>query len=242
MAEKPTYKELEQRVRQLEAVCFVPSRKEKDDGKSDSSLRRKTRALLKERELIYQSLFEDNYSVMLLIDPDSGTIVDANPAACRFYGYSRDVLKNMAITEINTLSKPVVQAELEKAKAETRRHFNFVHRLADGTSRHVEVFSGPITVGGRALLCSIVHDISERIAAEKERERLIAELQQALLEVKTLSGLLPICSSCKRIRDDSGYWNQLEAYIKTHTGAEFSHGICPECAKKLYPELNIKLD
>jgi HAMP domain-containing protein len=71
----------------------------------------------------------------------------------------------------------------------------------------------------------------------KERERLISELEQALSEVKTLSGLLPICSSCKRIRDDKGYWNQIETYVRDHTDAEFTHGICPECAKKLYPEL-----
>ena len=75
-----------------------------------------------------------------------------------------------------------------------------------------------------------------RKQAEEEREGLIARLQKALSEVKTLSGLLPICSSCKRIRDDKGYWKQIESYIKDHSEAEFSHGICPECIKKLYPE------
>lgn len=79
-------------------------------------------------------------------------------------------------------------------------------------------------------------EIEERKRVENERERLIHELQEALAEVKTLSGLLPICSSCKKIRDDKGYWNQLESYISKHSEAEFSHGICPECAKKLYPE------
>ncbi len=63
----------------------------------------------------------------------------------------------------------------------------------------------------------------------------IEELQDALANVKILSGLLPICSSCKKIRDDKGYWNQIESYIKEHSEAEFSHGICPDCAKKLYP-------
>ena len=61
-------------------------------------------------------------------------------------------------------------------------------------------------------------------------------LRQALSEVKDLSGLLPICSSCKKIRDDEGYWNQIESYIKEHSEAGFTHGICPECMKKLYPE------
>jgi PAS domain S-box-containing protein len=78
---------------------------------------------------------------------------------------------------------------------------------------------------------------TERKRAEEEREKLILTLQKALSEVKALSGLLPICSSCKKIRDDKGYWNQIEAYIRDHSEANFSHSICPECAQKLYPEL-----
>jgi hypothetical protein len=71
----------------------------------------------------------------------------------------------------------------------------------------------------------------------QEKEQLITELQEALAKVKTLSGLLPICASCKKIRDDRGYWNRIEAYIGKHSDAQFSHGICPDCAKKLYPDL-----
>jgi hypothetical protein len=76
--------------------------------------------------------------------------------------------------------------------------------------------------------------------AAEEREHLIRELQDALENIKTLRGLLPICSSCKKIRDDHGYWNQLETYIGTHTGAEFTHGLCPECVRKLYPDYSEK--
>jgi hypothetical protein len=79
-------------------------------------------------------------------------------------------------------------------------------------------------------------DISERKQAAEEREKLIVDLQKALQDVKTLSGLLPICASCKKIRDDKGYWNILEQYISKHSGAEFSHGICPDCAQKMYPD------
>jgi len=75
----------------------------------------------------------------------------------------------------------------------------------------------------------------EHKRAEEEREKLIHQLQDALTKVKTLSGLLPICASCKKIRDDKGYWNQIESYIRDRSEAEFSHGICPECMKKLYP-------
>ena len=82
-------------------------------------------------------------------------------------------------------------------------------------------------------------EIEQRKQIEGEREKLINDLRKALGEVKTLSGLLPICSSCKKIRDDKGYWNQIEVYIQAHSDADFSHSICPGCAKELYPDLKI---
>jgi hypothetical protein len=78
----------------------------------------------------------------------------------------------------------------------------------------------------------LFRDISERKNAESERERLIRELQKALADVRTLRGLIPICAWCKRIRNDHGYWEQLESYIKKHSDADFTHGMCPDCARK----------
>lgn len=83
-------------------------------------------------------------------------------------------------------------------------------------------------------------NISDRIHAEKEQKQLIAQLQKALSQVKQLSGFLPICASCKKIRDDEGYWNQIESYLTQHSDVFFSHGLCPECAERLYPEYDIK--
>jgi hypothetical protein len=94
--------------------------------------------------------------------------------------------------------------------------------------------------------------VKERTAALEEsnarlhdeitrRKALIQELQTAIGEIKTLSGLLPICASCKKIRDDKGYWNQIEVFIRDHSDAEFSHGICPDCIQQLYPELQVPL-
>jgi PAS domain S-box-containing protein len=79
-------------------------------------------------------------------------------------------------------------------------------------------------------------DVTEKKHAELERENLVVELQRALAKVNTLSGLLPMCASCRKIRDDSGYWTQVEEYFAEHTEVKFSHGICPECMKRLYPE------
>ncbi len=80
-------------------------------------------------------------------------------------------------------------------------------------------------------------EMDERLRAQVAKDRLIVELEHALSEVKKLTGLLPICSACKRIRDDKGYWNQLESYIRDHSDAEFTHSICPDCRAKLYPDL-----
>ena len=91
----------------------------------------------------------------------------------------------------------------------------------------VQDASGKI-VGGSA----ISRDITLRKRDEAERFRLIEELTESLKQVRTLSGLLPICASCKRIRDDQGYWQQVETYIADHTNADFTHGICPDCLEK----------
>jgi GAF domain-containing protein len=79
----------------------------------------------------------------------------------------------------------------------------------------------------------------ERMKAEKQRESVIEDLKNALSEVKKLGGMLPICSHCKKIRDDKGYWNQIESYIHEHSEAKFSHSICQECAKKYYPDMGL---
>ncbi len=90
-------------------------------------------------------------------------------------------------------------------------------------------------VSSGLLVRSILYAI-ERKKMENEKEKLLQELREALAKVKLLSGFLPICSSCKKIRNDKGYWQQIEAYISEHSDTKFSHGLCNECAKKLYPE------
>jgi PAS domain S-box-containing protein len=82
----------------------------------------------------------------------------------------------------------------------------------------------------------VLHDVTERNRAQEEREQLIGELQDALASIKRLKGLIPICASCKKVRDDEGYWHQVEIYLEDHSDADISHGICPECARLLYAE------
>ena len=141
----------------------------------------------------YRSLFMNNHSVMLIIDPKSGDIVDANPAATSFYEWSYEELTRKKITDINTLTKRQVFQEMKRAKTEQRRIFHFKHRLASGKFRDVEVYSGPIKVYGRELLYSIIHDITKRKQAElsliekrKELENKTHELEEVNAALKVL--------------------------------------------------------
>lgn len=341
MSEKPTYEELERRIQELESHGH-------------------------DAETIVFSQFEKHNSIVLIIDPDSGAIINANIAAEKYYGYSIKTLKQMKIQEINMLSDEEVARKRQQAAAEKQNFFEFSHRLANGEVRTVEVNSSPVTFRGRKLLLSVIHDITDRKLAEKalqereqrfrsiventdagyffidkngiiqdvnkawidmyrfssdeevvgahfttiqkaedtdkaiafvnrimsgdsscftgefsrqcgdgtvgyhtfsanpvirnnqvigiegfimdttdrrkaeeERNMLIADLKEALSEVKTLRGCLPICSHCKKIRDDKGYWNRIESYLTEHSDAEFSHGICPDCMKEHYPDMGI---
>jgi len=143
----------------------------------------KIRASLSASERRYRELFHRSASVMLLIDPRDGSIVDANEAAEHYYGWSHDALTAMRIIDINTLTPEEVKTEMAKAAAE-RSHFLFSHRLADGSVREVEVYTGPADVDGRKLLYSIIHDISDRRRVERElaehKDRL-----EALVEERT---------------------------------------------------------
>ncbi|MFW6004946.1 MAG: response regulator [Desulfonatronovibrionaceae bacterium] len=135
--------------------------------KVEDLLRERTRAL-QESEQRYRSLFLDNSCVMLVIDPQSAGIVDANKAACRFYGWSRQELIARKITDLNTLPEADVFSLMKKVRNQGGHHFYFQHRLAGGAVRDVEVFSGPLLLGGCSLLYSIVHDISDRKRAERQ--------------------------------------------------------------------------
>jgi len=135
---------------------------------SDVTQRLQYEKALEESEGRYRVMFSRARSVMLLIDPASGEIVDANRAAGEFYGYEVETLRTMTIMDINTLTGEEIHAEMEKARNEERGHFKFRHKLANGDIRDVEVYSGPVTIHGRDLLYSLVHDISERMELERE--------------------------------------------------------------------------
>ena len=136
-------------------------------------------ATLQKSEEKFRNLFHNHLAVKLMIDPETGIIVDANKEAEEFYGWSEEQLRQMKIQDINTLPTEIVEEQLEKIRTGQRAVFEFQHRLADGSVRDVEVFSSKIDIEGKILLHSIIHDITEQKQAEKEQERLQAQLNQA---------------------------------------------------------------
>jgi diguanylate cyclase (GGDEF)-like protein/PAS domain S-box-containing protein len=122
---------------------------------------------VRESERRYRQMFENNRAVQILLDPDTGAIVDANVAAVEFYGWDLDTLRSMHIWEINTLDEEAIRSEMVNASQQRRSYFVFQHRLANGDLRDVEVHSGPIVTAGRTLLYSIIHDVTERKIAEE---------------------------------------------------------------------------
>ncbi len=139
----------------------------------------KTKELL-ERQQQYQVFFEESQSIMLLVDPETAGIVDANPAACRFYQYSREQLKELKMWQINQLGEAEVCKRLTEATNQNQQQFERVHTLADGRKIPVEVYRSPIQAKGRTLLYSIIHDVSKRKMAEQALEERNQFLQSVI--------------------------------------------------------------
>jgi PAS domain S-box-containing protein len=147
---------------------------------TDITERTQAEKALKESEERYSALFYHNNTVSLLIDPDTGMIVDANSAACTYYGYTREQMTGLRIFDINRHPPEKVLKDLSVAKNEGEKHFFSNHFLASGERRNVEIFSGPISVGGKPLFYSIIHDITDRKKAEAALQESEARLNSIL--------------------------------------------------------------
>lgn len=149
----------------------------------DITDRKQAQEELRQSEERYHNLFAGSKVPMLLIEPQSGDIVDANTAAVGFYGYDEETLKRMRISDINTATKEEIAHELERAREEKRSHFHFRHRLASGEVRNVEVHSGPIRLSGRTILYSLIHDETVRVRLEREHRKLIRAIEQSPVSI-----------------------------------------------------------
>lgn len=191
-------------------------------------------------ELLLAAVMANSNDAVTVEDLD-GNILAWNLGAERIYGYSEAEALTMNILTITPRNKrEEAGALLERLKSgEVVDSFESQRVAKDGKT--VEVW---LTVtklvdesGHLIAIATTERDITAKKQLQAKMEQTIADLEKALAEIKTLKGFLPICASCKKIRDDKGYWNQIEAYISDHTEVEFTHGLCPDCAKQLYPDL-----
>ncbi len=193
---------------------------------------------LSESETRYRAVVEWSSDGIVAVSGD--IVVFVNRKALEMFGYekSRDLLGKRFQTYVHSKDTKRIWRgyhDMQSGLAEYPR-FEFTGICSGGEEIEIEASSTVVYTGGQPTVLLFLRDITERKRSEQERAQLIAELQNALSQVKALSGLLPICSNCKKIRNDEGSWEQIESYITHRSEAAFSHGICPECTERLYPE------
>lgn len=195
---------------------------------------------VEQNELLFRTAFQSSPYAIIVSRLHDGLIRVVNEGYSKISGYSSQDTIGTTSAELQFWIDPEERSEImaEVAAQGGVRQREMQFRVRDGSIRTVLYSGDLVDINGEPHILSSVDDISSRKQAELERERLVADLQSALARVRQLSGLLPICASCKRIRDDQGYWNQIEVYISEHSDADFSHGLCPECVAKLYPDID----
>ena len=199
-------------------------------------------ALRTERDLFqrYLSLVE---AIIVTLDPN-GIITMLNRKGCELLGYKKeDILgvnwfkkclpQPQGWEDVYPVFKDIMDGNISAAE-----YFENEICTTDGQKRLIAWHNNYFRDENDQIIGTISagEDITERKQAEKERDNLIKQLQTAISEIKTLRGIVPLCSFCKKIRDDKGYWEQVDIYIQKHSEADISHSLCPECMKKHYPE------
>lgn len=231
MTQKPTYEVLEKRIQELEHA-------ESELEWAEDTLR--------ETQKYYQRLVEGLGDDFLIYSHKlDGTITYVSPGIESIFGVSKEeIIGSNWMKKVNWESRDLERAGKninDMVSGIEYRRIEMSFRHPDGKQRTVFISPHPIkNIDGSVVsIEGIVEDITDRKRVEEEREKLIKELQAALNEIKTLRGILPLCSFCKKVRDDKGYWEQVDVYIHKHSQADISHSICPDCAKEHYPDLDI---
>lgn len=230
-------------------IIFKPLRNEEDKFTGVLAVARDISDRKQAREELHTS--EEKYRLLTETLPDAIFTMDLNfgitymsPAVTRLRGYTVEEAMAQRIEEILTPDslETAMKAFAEEMAMEAAgtvdvnrtRTLDLEEKCKDGSTIWTETIFSAIRDQDHKMIgmLGITRDITERRKASEEREKLIAERKKALSEIKILSGMLPICASCKKIRNDEGYWEQLENFIKNRSGAEFTHGLCPDCADK----------
>ncbi|MEE8575461.1 MAG: PAS domain S-box protein, partial [Thermodesulfobacteriota bacterium] len=202
--------------------------------------RKKMEEDLLKSETRYRMVHTTSFDGILVAD--ASKIIEANPATERIFGYGVGEMRGLSIEDLMPPKyhhdhRNGVKRFLETGEARIQGRIVEVEGVKkNGEEFPLELSINHFETDGQSYFTSTLRDITERKKAESDKEMLIDELQDALKKIKTLKGLIPICSYCKKIRDDTGYWNKVETYLQQHSEAEFTHGICEPCAEKLKEE------
>ncbi|ACS80329.1 PAS domain-containing protein [Maridesulfovibrio salexigens] len=220
---KPTYEELEQRVAELE--------RREEQNECLNSVHFFLDANTKS-SLVMDILFDSILSGIIIVDAEEFTIVEVNSTALEMLGRN----KNEVIGKV--CHNFVCPAERGKCPiADLGQTVDMSERIlltAKSGNRNILKTVKTLNIKDKNYYIESFIDITDQKKAELDKEELIKELSEALEKVKVLSGLMPICAKCKKIRDDKGYWNNLESFIEKYSEASFSHGLCPECSDEMY--------
>ena len=220
MPDKPTYDALAKRVLELEKIEIEL---------------KKTEALLKD-EITWRRLLTDESRDAIVVLGENAKVFEANHRFADMLGYSMEEVYGLHAWDWDANLKKDEILAMTSTVDETGDQFETQHRRKDGRIIDVELSNNGAVYRGQKLIFCICRDISQKKQAEEERNALIRKLRESLAEIKTLRGILPLCSFCKKIRNDKGYWEQVDIYITKHFDADISHGICPDCLRKHYPD------
>jgi len=190
----------------------------------------------------FEAVFRSNPEPTVYLNNEN-RVLDINPRFIELFGFELKEIQGKNINDVLVPDDHKKEAlDLDSHSIEGYVYYDTIRSKKDGTRVDVSVSAAPIMLDGDNLGV-VVHykNISDKKKIEANQKKLIQDLQAALEEVKTLSGLIPICAHCKKIRDDKGYWTSVEQYISSHTDIDFSHAICPDCIKEHFPKIYNKM-
>lgn len=196
---------------------------------------------IKIREQNYREIFNGTDEMILVLHAVTGEIININNPAINNFGYETEEFIDLSLDQLSDGKEPFTLENalklIHKAKDDKPQTFEWLCRRKNGETFWVEMVLRYAKLGGKDRILAVARDITARREIEQERNQLIEDLQKALDEITQLQQILPICSHCKKIRTDDGYWEQVDQYLLDHFHTPCSHSICPDCLEKFYDDI-----